>query len=204
MVLLAQYVITDGSRWIMKDRKGKYIPSSCESFADIYNRRQAENICNNQLPKALRTVFYIQKIDKPPKNVKQVVQDDLHTTEKVMVADNIQRWIDKISDLNGLATDALHRKEELTEQLSNIDKELSDIYHYIEFCNLNAAQGYKAYRMIKDRRIKRRSIKNELEVIGIILGRKISETATEEIMKCVAGMDNRTYEPRVLKELFDM
>lgn len=188
----------------MKDRKGRYVPTSCESLADIYNRKQAENICCNQLPKALRTVFYIQKTDEPPGNVKQVTQNDLHKTEKVMIADNIQRWIDRISDLNGLATDALHRKEELIEQLSNVDKELSDIYHYVEFCNLNAAQGYKAYKMIKDRRIKRRTIKNELEVLGIILGKKISETATDEIMKCVAGMDNRTYEPRVLNELFDM
>lgn len=201
---MAQYVITDGSRWIMKDRKGRYVPTSCEALADTYSKKQAENIRGNQLPKALRTIFHIQKTDDPPENVKQVTQDELHTTEKVMIADNIQKWLNKVSDLNGLATDALYRKEELTEQLSNIDKELSDIYHYVEFCNLNAAQGYKAYKMIKDRRIKRRSIKNELEVLSVILGKKISETATDEIMKCVAGMDKRIYEPRVLNELFDI
>ena len=75
--------------------------------------------------------------------------------------------------------------------------------HYIEFVNLNAAQGYKAYKMIKDRRIIRRSIKNELDILNIILGKKISETATDEIQKAVSGMDNRKYEPRVLNELFD-
>ena len=73
----------------------------------------------------------------------------------------------------------------------------------IEFVNLNAAQGYKAYKMIKDRRIIRRSIKNELDVLNIILGKKISETATDEIQKAISGMDKRTYEPRVLNELFD-
>ena len=57
--------------------------------------------------------------------------------------------------------------------------------------------------MIKDRRIIRRSIKNELEVLNIILGKKISETATDEIQKAISGMDKRTYEPRVLNELFD-
>lgn len=74
---------------------------------------------------------------------------------------------------------------------------------YIEFCNLNAAQGYKAYKMIKERRIKRRTIKNELNVLNIILGKKISETATDEIEKAVAGMDKRIYEPRIIEELFD-
>lgn len=201
---MANYVITDGSRWIMKDRKGKYVPTSCGAMADVYGKKQAECILNNSLTKALRNVFYVEKYDKEThKEVKPVTDKELKDTEKVMVSENIQRWLDKISDLSGLASDALHRKEELNQQLSNIDKEICDVLHYIEFCNLNAAQGYKAYKMIKDRRIIRRSIKNELNVLNIILSKKISETATDEINKCVAGMDKRTYEPRVLKELFD-
>ena len=31
-----------------------------------------------------------------------------------------------------------------------------------------------------------------------------SETATDEIQKCISGMDNRQYEPRIMKELFDL
>ena len=57
--------------------------------------------------------------------------------------------------------------------------------------------------MLKERRIRRRSIKNELQVLDIILGKKISETATDEIQKAVEGMDKRKYEPRVMEELFD-
>lgn len=99
--------------------------------------------------------------------------------------------------------DALHRKTELIEQLSKVDRELSDIAHYIEFNNLNAAQGYKAYKMEHERRIIRRSIKNEIQVLEIILGKKISETVTDEINNAVTGMDQRLYEPRELNELFD-
>ena len=57
--------------------------------------------------------------------------------------------------------------------------------------------------MLKERRIKRRSIKNELQVVDIILGKKISETATDEIEKAISGMDKRKYEPRAMTELFD-
>ena len=46
-------------------------------------------------------------------------------------------------------------------------------------------------------------MKDEVEVLNIILGKKISETATDEIQKAISGMDKRTYEPRVLNELFD-
>ena len=201
---MAQYVITDGTRWIMRDRKGKYVPTSCEALADVYSNKQANSIFQNQLSKALKTRFHLEKIDEVPALVKQVTQERVQSnTEKVAIAENIQYWVDKVSDLNGLASEALHRKDDLLSQLSKVDQELSDIDHYIEFVNLNAAQGYKAYKMIKDRRIIRRSIKNELDILNIILGKKISETATDEIQKAVSGMDNRKYEPRVLNELFD-
>ena len=201
---MSQYVITDGTRWIVRDRHGKYVPTSCEALADVYSNKQANSIFQNQLSKALKSCFHVEKIDKPPELVKQITQEKVNeNTETPSNSENIQYWIDKVSDLNGLASEALHRKDDLLSQLSKIDQELSDIDHYIEFVNLNAAQGYKAYRMIKDRRIIRRSIKNELDVLNIILGKKISETATDEIQKAISGMDKRTYEPRVLNELFD-
>lgn len=183
---MAQYVITDGTRWIMRDRNKKYVPTSNEALADVFGNKEANSV------------------DKPPALIKQISHEEVKlNTETVSIAENIQYWVDKVSGLNGLAAEALYRKEELINQLSEVDKELCDINHYIEFCNLNAAQGYKAYKMIKDRRIKRRSIKNELDVLNIILGKKISETATDEIQKAISGMDKRTYEPRVLNELFD-
>ena len=201
---MAQYVITDGTRWIMRDRHGRYVPTSCEALVDIFNNKQATGIFQSNLSKALKSVFRVQKIDDSPKLIKQIPQEAAQkNTEKVSTAENIQHWINKIDGLNGLATEALHRKDELVQQLSKVDQELSDVNHYIEFCNLNAAQGYKAYKMIKDRRIKRRNIKNELQVVDIILSKKICETATDEIQKAIAGMDQRTYEPRVLNELFD-
>ena len=201
---MAQYVITDGTRWIMRDRKGKYVPTSCEVLADVYSNKKANSIFQNSLSKALKSCFHLQKIDKPPELVKQITQEEVkENTETPSRSENIQYWVDKVSDLNGLASEALHRKDSLLNQLSKVDQELSDINHYIEFCNLNAAQGYKAYKMIKERRIKRRKIKNELNVLNIILGKKISETATDEIEKAVAGMDKRKYEPRIMEELFD-
>lgn len=202
---VAQYIITDGSRFIYQNHYGKYVPTPSEAMADIYSKDLAEKICNNSLSKALRTVFYIEKYDNPPDDIKQVTKDDLeNNTEKVMISENIQKWLDKVSELNGLCHEASKRKDELLKQLSSIDKELSDIEHYIEFCNLNAAQGYKAYKMIKERRIKRRSIKNELAVLNIILNKKIGDSIADEIIEAVAKLDKRTYEPKVLQELYDL
>ena len=58
--------------------------------------------------------------------------------------------------------------------------------------------------MIKDRRIKRRSFKNELRILELISDKKIGDSLVEEINAVIEKMDNRTYEPRALTELFDL
>lgn len=200
---MSQYVITDGSRFIYRNYANKYVPTSSEAMADIYTRKQAETIYNRSLPKALKSVFHLEKYDTPPQEIKQVNPLIPHNTKTTVHSDDVEHWINKISTLNGLADEALYRKDELTQQLRAVDQELSDIFHYIEFCNLNAAQGYKAYKMIKERRIKRRTIKNELEVVTAILNKKIGDGIENEISKIVDNLETRTYEPRILKELFD-
>ncbi len=202
---MAEYIITDGSRFIYRNYSGKYVPTSSEAMADIFSKRQANAIFSNSLPKALKSVFHVEKYDKPPEAVKQLTQSELdNNTEKVMVSENIQRWLDKVSDLNGLAKEAKRRKEELMKQLHDLEGELLDIEHYIEFSNLNAAQGYKASKDIKECRVKRRSVKNELLVLDIILEQRVNEMVDEEIHKRVQGMDKRTYKPRIRIDLFDM
>lgn len=57
---MSRYVITDGSRWIQY-KNGKYVPTSCPTFADEFSQKQAKNICENQLSKALRKVFHLEK-----------------------------------------------------------------------------------------------------------------------------------------------
>lgn len=121
-----------------------------------------------------------------------------------MLSDNIKLWLHKVKNMNGIANKAIKRKNVLLHQLSDIDKEISYVMYYIEFSNLNAAKGYKAFKMIKERRVKRRNIKNELSVVEIIISKKLSESATTEIVKVIERMDNRTCEPRVLKELFNL
>lgn len=202
---MSKYIITDGSRFIYRNHSGKYVPSPSEAMADIFGKKQAEGIYNNSLPKALKAVFYVKKYDEPPDSIKQVTQTELNSnTEKVMVTENIQKWLDKISNLNGLAKEAKNRKEELLKQLHKLEGELLDIEHYIEFSNLNAAQGYKASKDIKDCRVRRRSVKNELLVLDIILEQKVDEMVSEEIHKRVKGIDKRTYKPRVRTDLFDL
>lgn len=58
---MAQYVITDGTRWVMRDRNNKYVPTSNEALADVFGNKEANSVYQNNLPKALKSVFHIQK-----------------------------------------------------------------------------------------------------------------------------------------------
>lgn len=111
---MANYDITDGTRWIMKDRNGNYVPTSFESFADIFSKKQAENIYKSSLTKALRGVFHVEKTsEEVPAQVKPVTDKDIEETGKVMVSEDIKYWLDKATDMSNIANEAINRKRKL-------------------------------------------------------------------------------------------
>lgn len=70
---------------------------------------------------------------------------------------------------------------EYPKKLSKVDKEISDIYHYIEVSNLDAYRGWKAYKLLKDKLIERRKIKDEFDAAKRL--RKSIQNKTKEINK---------------------
>lgn len=89
------------------------------------------------------------------------------------------RQIQQIVSRLEAATSVL-RIQELTAQLSDCDKTISDIYHYIEANQLNAAKGYKAYRNLRKVLLRRRSVKNELHIINQFRRCKIPNSSQVE------------------------
>lgn len=63
------------------------------------------------------------------------------------------------------AVTSAQRLQELTAKVSDFDKTISEMYHYIESHQLNAAKGYKAYRNLRKILLERRKVKNEISVI---------------------------------------
>lgn len=90
----------------------------------------------------------------------------------------------------------------MNSKQSDIDKEIVDIQHYIELFELNEGDGYKAYKMLQARLKERREVKNEIFIVGPILSMNMKMQNPENIIKSIKGLDNRKYDPRILKELF--
>jgi uncharacterized protein YktB (UPF0637 family) len=88
------------------------------------------------------------------------------------------------------------QKSILCKEHSDIDKEVSDIYHYIEFICETDDQLLKASKLLKSTLERRRQIKNTLCLIG-----KFLEKAPKNIKDDTFHHDLK-YSPRILKELF--
>ena len=109
-----------------------------------------------------------------------------------------------ISVLSEAAAKLNVRHQELAEQQSKFDGQVSDIVHYIEFNTgkLNACDGYKAYKLLQDTLLERRKIKDELQIIQVVRDRMNAEDIANVEQK-IKEIETRTYKPRELTYLFE-
>lgn len=93
------------------------------------------------------------------------------------------------------------------ERQSEIDKMLCDLYHELEFTNIDIQRGYKLAKQIQDARRERRKLKDEMELLRILHdqvvntpnGKKFVMDLTAHLggaRKRKAQLDNRIYSPR--------
>lgn len=95
--------------------------------------------------------------------------------------------------------------EYLVNRYDEVEKAHQDILHYIEFADLNAVEGYKIYKKLKEIRIERRLIKEELNESKIAydsIDNVVIEQLTKQLAKTQSeckknGINfNKTYSPR--------
>ena len=155
--------------------------------------------CNliEHLPKHLKHMgFYVECIPDI---------HDVHKKEKIkgeyIPCDNITRWIERFGECEDIADEAKQREKELSNQLSNIDKEISDILHEIEFKDkFDLFWGWKASKKIQSKRKERREIKDEMNIINNILSKNISNISRKNIKKIVSNLSKRSYSYRVMED----
>lgn len=115
----------------------------------------------------------------------------------------MEKIIEMFDDLEKVAQEMKNRRVYLNSELSKVDKEITDVEHYIEFYPLSACQGYKASKMMKDCLVRRRAIKDEMEAINRISIMNVGFIGNGRGRKSLLKMQDRQYTPRILKELFE-
>lgn len=206
-----EFVLTDGKKFIRQNLDNKFVTTLNLSLADVFmSQKAADNIKKNSLTKAMSRMFYVAEVvngkiiqcdhQRPQKIEKSNRNNEFYFTQENKFVDT--KWHKGFSGLLDLFNEASTRRNELSQELSNIEAEIVDIEHYIEFTSLNARDGYKIYRKLRDLLRERRYIKDEQKVVNAI---NSNCAATEQIKNIVAVLDakdNRNYKPRVLVDLF--
>lgn len=109
-----------------------------------------------------------------------------------------------IKAVNGIIDNYNHlisHEKSLSKELSIIDKKLIDLTHYIEFTELNACEGYKAYKLMHEITKQRREVKNELATIQSLTAH-IPVQKVSSFNRYITKQSNKHYTPRILTELF--
>lgn len=88
----------------------------------------------------------------------------------------------------------------------DLDMETVDILHKIEFTNENVVNGFRRYKQLQDVRQRRRKAKDALEISSLLLSSGLLaslKTLKTEMEKMEDYFQKRSYNPRVLPELFE-
>lgn len=97
-------------------------------------------------------------------------------------------------------------QEELSKRHSDVEKEICDLLHYVELYDLTDAEGIRVVEMLKDARLRRRDIKDELSRIEYFqktIGTSANEVKARTFLTDIKKLDTRKYYPRQLSDLFD-
>lgn len=195
---MPKYLITNGIKYLRQNKQGDYYLVN-KNDATVWNTyKQALNALNNGIGKQARDAFYVEK---PSKSTDPQVE-----LQKLIEADtsDFNRWLSSISNFKRFASTLDTKRSDLVKELSDVDEEICDILHYIEFGRLNASQGWAAAEMMKLSRQRRRKIKDALYIIyEIQKGRRDNIPESECAKKAIFNLNHRQYTPRKLSFLFE-
>lgn len=191
---MVHYTISDGKRYIG------------------YESQEQQNVIVDDYSKAIKlryneiNAIYSRLVDNLLKDGEWKIistieaKDDLTEAMEKPDLGAIIEVLEKNFDL------LIKRKKVLDVERLSIEREITDIYHAMEFYNLDAAKGYNLYRMMKERLIRRRKNKDEAMRIEHILTGGIKGIANGQARERFETemMEEKEYRPRVLKELFEI
>lgn len=126
--------------------------------------------------------------------------------EKPTMFDTLHNnWEELLSNLCYMSEHMDEYQGNLNAMLSDVDKEICDIMHYLEFNELNDTDMIKASKMLQERRRHRRDIKDEMEKTALMKSTFMDGAfgiKVQQSLEFMEKMKMRQYTPRKLNELF--
>ena len=202
---MPRFMITDGhGLYLRRDVSGNYVPVRNKALGDVWEQRgKVSNVLSNCISKNLRNRYRIIEIEDAiiPKSeeitnrINMVIKSKDDVAKRIgnePIEDNqLSNLSVNIDNFAGFVQNAEQRKEVLVTALSDVDKEISDINHYIEFGQFNAYQGWLAFNMLRGRLKKRRKVKDELQILTQLGECKVNSSMIANIKSAIGKLSSR-------------
>ena len=114
-------------------------------------------------------------------------------------------WESVLENLSYMSDHITEYQTNLNQMLSAVDKEICDLMHYLEFNDLDDEEMLQVSKMLKDRRLHRREIKDEMEKISLMKATFLDGAfgiKVQQSLEVMERMKARKYTPRKLNDLF--
>ena len=140
--------------------------------------------------------------------VKELTYDEVEEqVEKTVFSYDLSEmdWAEYLTHFTYIVAGIGKYRDEINGKLSDIDKKICDILHYIELCETDDQEAIDLVELLRVCRENRREIKDELtrvEYFQMNLGTSANAGKAKQALKSIQGLDTRKYKPRKFDELF--
>lgn len=209
----------NGKRYNIVDTRGNFYKlDSTGNLVYAQNSDEATDFslreANSRIGTGKKARFY--NVLEATEKVQDAVEPFTDTTYDVPELDAIDKptmfdtmdnnWESLLSELCYMSSHIQEYQKTLSERLSDVDKEICDLMHYLELNELSDGEMIKVSKMLQERRRQRREIKDEMDKTALMrdtfldreFGIKV-HSSLEQMEK----MKDRYYTPRKLNELFN-
>ena len=186
--------------------KGNLVAVRNSEEAELFTMKEA----NNRIGGGKKARFYsIIKADVPEASEPDETYSapDYDEIKKPTMFDSLDNdWEHTLSQLCYMSSHMEEYQQNLKTMLSDVDKEVCDLLHYLEFNDLSDAEMLKTSKMLQERRRRRREIKDEMERTAVMRSTFLDGEFGIKVhqgLEQIEHMKTRIYTPRRLSELFD-
>lgn len=187
------YVVNEDSNYIKITSDNQYTIVENREDAKLFSNTNSVTQVLKCIPKPLKDKH---KWRVESENTGLVVNDEYIKIDREEVIAVVETISSLLRTLNG-------NKQHLNRMLSNVDQERQDVLHFLENYRFSASEGYMKAKQIKEISNRRREIKNELRMIENLGRMNASTLSNGTITRLLKAIDEQTYTPRVLTEMFD-
>lgn len=203
------HIIDTSGNYYRLNEKNNLVQARSSAEATMFSLREA----NERIGSGRKARFYSvleaipQPVEIPAPDIEEKYEaPELNVGTTPTMFDSLHNdWESMLANLCYMSDHINDYQDNLSQMLSDVDKEICDIMHYLEFNELDDKEMLQASRMLQERRRHRREIKDEMDKTALMKSTFLDRAfgvKVQQSLEVMEKMKERQYTPRKLNDLF--